>query len=216
MTLISASQGIKLANIAKAKRHTSSNNINNDSSRSHCVCQLELTVIPKRASMTTNEKKMRSTNLWIVDLAGIERSKRTGSVYRSARQKEAAIINASLMNLMRCLQQMSDNQLSEANGVIPFRESKLTHLFMNHLVGTSASQTSMIVNINPAAADYDETQHVLSYATVARTVKISTQDYLKKFRAISGFSAKGSQPNRVSDENEKSSINTDCRSPKKK
>ena len=135
----------------------------------------------------------------MVDLAGIERSKRTGMVYRSTRQKEAAVINSSLMKLMRCLQTMCNNQqnqngstsgsgTSSNNTIVPFRESKLTHLFMNHLTGASASQTSMIVNINPASADYDETQHVLSYATVARAVKISSQEYLEKFSAIAGIS----------------------------
>ena len=69
-------------------------------------------------------------------------------------------------------------------GVVPFRESKLTHMFMNHLTGPSASRTSMIVNVNPAADDFDETQHVLSYATTARSVKISMVDYSKKHRIL--------------------------------
>jgi formaldehyde-activating enzyme involved in methanogenesis len=33
--------------------------------------------------------------------------------------------------------------------VVPFRESKLTHLFMNHLAGAATGKTVMIVNINP-------------------------------------------------------------------
>jgi hypothetical protein len=73
---------------------------------------------------------------------------------------------------------------SKSTGVVPFRESKLTHMFMNHLTGPSASRTSMIVNVNPAADDFDETQHVLSYATTARNVKISTVDYNTKRRIL--------------------------------
>ena len=93
------------------------------------------------------------------------------------------------MNLMRCLREMLNHQpkkrgTNKGGGVVPFRESKLTHMFMNHLTGPSASRTSMIVNVNPAADDFDETQHVLSYATTARSVKISMVDYNKKHRIL--------------------------------
>lgn len=102
----------------------------------------------------------------------------------------AALINASLMNLMRCLREMLNQQgpkkrgPKQGAGVVPFRESKLTHMFMNHLTGPSASRTSMIVNVNPAADDFDETQHVLSYATTARSVKVSMVDYKQKHRIL--------------------------------
>lgn len=44
-------------------------------------------------------------------------------------------------------------------GVVPFRESKLTHMFMNHLTGPSASRTSMIVNVNPGKYMLDNKLH---------------------------------------------------------
>ena len=147
-------------------------------------------------------------------------------MYKSSRQKEATLINSSLMKLMRCLQTMSNNQnmSTSSNEVIPFRESKLTHLFMNHLTGASASHTCMIVNINPAAADFDETQHVLSYATVARTVKTSPQDYFEKLKAIAGVAdtkkdkeaGKDNEPARISNESEKLSTEMNEKSSKKK
>jgi len=205
----SVAHGLELALTAKKNRHTSSNNINSDSSRSHCICQLELVQInpheadddesragsesgysTEQEEATISRNKRESSSMWIVDLAGSERSKRTGVMNMSSRQKEASSINASLMKLMRCLQAILNNQQPGGNssggssGVIPFRESKLTHLFMGHLTGEFASRTSMIVNVNPAASDYDETQHVLSYATVARSVKISEVDYNRKRRAI--------------------------------
>lgn len=133
--------------------------------------------------------RKKSTIIWIVDLAGSERSKRTRSTTRH--QKEAALINASLMNLMRCLREMLNHQPSKkrgatsksgGGGIVPFRESKLTHMFMNHLTGPAASRTSIIVNVNPAADDYDETQHILSYAATARSVTISAVDYNRKRR----------------------------------
>lgn len=205
----SVAEGLQLAQQASTKRHTSSNNINAGSSRSHCICQLELSVVtsPPVASINDDADDDNSTSaatsgystddeaarlikardktvtLWIVDLAGSERSKRTGVLQGSVRQKEAALINASLMKLMRCLSVMRRNQSLTASttaNVVPFRESKLTHLFMNHLTGPSANRTLMIVNVNPAVADFDETQHVLAYATAARTVQISQDEVHRK------------------------------------
>ena len=215
----SVAHGLELAAKAKTKRQTSSNNINAGSSRSHCICQLELVYRSAPAVVTntaapvaskappkppgrsngysTDEEasqlmamKDRRVSMWIVDLAGSERVKRTGMLAGSARQKEASLINASLMKLMRCLSVMKDNQQSKqsssSGSVVPFRESKLTHLFVGHLTGPSASRTCMVVNVNPAASDFDETQHVLSYAVAAKTVQIS-KEALSKKRKDMGF-----------------------------
>lgn len=136
-------------------------------------------------SSSTNPTR-RSVNMWIVDLAGSERSKRTGFLPKASRQKESNLINSSLMKLMRCFQIIAENQKSSnaSSSLVPFRESKLTHLFMAHLTGTPVSRTSMIVNINPMVDDFDETQHVLSYASNARNIRISEADYNRKRRAI--------------------------------
>jgi hypothetical protein len=169
-TIGTVEQGLETAAQAKTKRHTSSNNINADSSRSHCICELELT--------KKNETEGRSVKLWIVDLAGSERIKRTGTLTGSTRHKEATLINTSLMKLMRCLSVMREKQNhpgTNNQAVVPFRESKLTHLFMSHLTGPSSSKTTMIVNVNPATADFDETQHVLGYAVAAKTIQITQQ-----------------------------------------
>ena len=230
-------QGLELAHMAKMNRHTASNNINEESSRSHSICQLEIAYAPatrsgnaaaaaaaasglkkssggndtdvdsefesddesvcskssigssnSRLSNTTRQQqRKKSTIIWIVDLAGSERGKKTRAHTRH--QKEAALINASLMNLMRCLREMLNHQPtkkrgggSSKGGVVPFRDSKLSHMFMNHLTGPSASRTSMVVNVNPAADDYDETQHVLAYAATARSVTISAVDYNRSLR----------------------------------
>ena len=157
--------GLDLTRQAQAKRHTSNNNVNAESSRSHTICQFEI--------VSNDNNNSINKTFWMVDLAGSERSKRTGMI-NSIRQREATLINASLMKLMRCLLPDSD--------VIPYRESKLTHLFMHHLI--SGGSTSMMVNINPAAADFDETQHVLAYAVAAKIVPINVDEYLKKRNAM--------------------------------
>uniref|UniRef100_A0A7S3PYE2 Kinesin motor domain-containing protein n=1 Tax=Chaetoceros debilis TaxID=122233 RepID=A0A7S3PYE2_9STRA len=200
----SLSQGLDLAHDAKMKRHTSSNNINSDSSRSHSICQFEVVAFQSdrvakgrdSASVASQESgyatdddstisdSSNSVTFWVVDLAGSERSKRTGQYVGSARQKEARLINSSLMKLMRCFAALKDNQASAKASCVPFRESKLTHLFMGHLTGSSSFRTSMVVNINPSVADFDETQHVLSYATIAKSIQIDQAEYSKKSEAI--------------------------------
>ena len=150
---------------AKSKCHTSSSNINKNSSRSHCICQFELiacqeqdqnqeddskSVSSYKSGFSTDDESIsseqgisnRSVMMQIVDLAGNERSKRTGAMTRSAAQKESSFINSSLMKLMRCFNSLQSNNRIIASS---FRESKLTHLFMNHfLSASSASRTRMI------------------------------------------------------------------------
>lgn len=207
----SLAQGLQLAQTAMSKRHTSSNNINSDSSRSHSICQFELIASPvvqekgddntsiateaseyctDDDSVASSNTKPKTVRFWVVDLAGSERSKRTGTFSRSTRQKEASLINSSLMNLMTCLRALKKNQSSNhTRTMVPFRDSKLTHLFMGHLTGLSASRTSMIVNVNPSVADFDETQHVLSYAVHARSVRIDQEEYNNKKKQIQGANA---------------------------
>jgi hypothetical protein len=200
----SLAHGLTLTQTAKKKRHTSSNNINADSSRSHFICQFELmashnngvdnaSLASEVSGYTANDddsvasisNKPRSARFWVVDLAGSERSKRTGAFSRSTRQKEASLINSSLMNLMTCLRTLKNNQSSNSiRSKVPFRDSKLTHLFMGHLTGSAASRTSMIVNVNPSVADFDETQHVLCYAVDAKSVRIDKGEYNKKRQEI--------------------------------
>jgi len=177
-------QALHLIQQAKKRRHTATNNLNQASSRSHCICQIALTdqtsaaCAEKPGEQETTDATSSCVNLWIVDLAGSERSKRTG--VGAERQREASLINMSLMTLMRCLMALrSSQQQQPANAATgttttlpPYRDSKLTHLFMNHFTGPAAGRTTMIVNVNPAASDFDETQHVLSYASKARAVQI--------------------------------------------
>ena len=194
-------QGIELTKQAHKKRHTSSNNLNSDSSRSHFVCQMQIVTSNPSAGVegklssedytsgysTDQEATMRSRNntntIWIVDLAGSERSKRTK--IGGARQKESTKINNSLMTLMRCLNAMKkDGKKGISKNVIPFRDSKLTHIFMGHLTSASAAQTAMMVNVNPSVEDFDETQHVLAYSRKAKLIEIDMKEYGYKRKEI--------------------------------
>jgi hypothetical protein len=207
-------QGIELTKQAHKKRHTSSNNLNSDSSRSHFVCQIQIVPLTQQAGSlsdreftakarvdkkfpsedsisgySTDEEatvrsRLRASTLWIVDLAGSERSKRTR--VGSTRQKESTKINNSLMTLMRCLNAMKKDGKKVSKNVIPFRESKLTHIFMGHLTSESAARTAMMVNVNPSVEDFDETQHVLSYSRKAKLIEINMKEYGMKRKEIFG------------------------------
>ena len=166
--ITSLEQGMDVVCRAKEHRHTASNSLNRNSSRSHSVCQItvskgKMEPVPSgddESSVDTasliQSRPDDSATLWIVDLAGSERSKRTNG--GTIRQKEASFINKSLMTLMGCLTRGEKN----------YRDSKLTVLFMHHWMKRGA--TSMIVNVHPSRQDFDETQHVLAYAISTKAI----------------------------------------------
>jgi hypothetical protein len=159
----SVKTGLSLIRRAKAARHSETNRVNLHSSRSHSICQLTVRKrIPtsEEFSETNEAADSEEAHLWIVDLAGNERTKRTNPAGAKS-QREAAYINRSLMSLMRCLTSKTKT----------YRDSLLTMLFMHHWVNPDNS-TTMIVNVNGAADDYDETQHVLSYAISSKTIPL--------------------------------------------
>ena len=66
-------------------------------------------------------------------------------------------INQTLMALRTCLEALRENQKSPANNnkLVPYRDSKLTHLFKNYFDGDG--RVRMVVCVNPKAEEYDET-----------------------------------------------------------
>ncbi|KAA6416833.1 MAG: kinesin motor domain containing [Trebouxia sp. A1-2] len=84
--------------------------------------------------------------------------------------RESVAINASLMTLGRCLEALRWNQQHRAvePKLVPYRESKVTHLFRDVLHGWG--QILLSVNVSPCAKDYDETSHVLKYASLATQI----------------------------------------------
>lgn len=77
------------------------------------------------------------------------------------------------MTLRSCLEILRENQSQNANKMVPYRDSKLTHLFKNYFEGEG--QVRMIVCVNPRADDYDE--------TIVRS-KISNLFFVKSFCAL--------------------------------
>jgi len=138
-------------------RATSSTNLNEQSSRSHMILQIEVT----SNEGETNHK----ASLFLVDLAGSERVRK--SEVEGKAMKEAQHINKSLSalgNVMEALDQKSSH--------IPYRDSKLTYLLQNSLGGNS--RTMMIVTICPSNLSYDESTFALKFATRVRRINLGT------------------------------------------
>ncbi|KAB5568806.1 hypothetical protein DKX38_002599 [Salix brachista] len=138
-------------------RAVGSNNVNDRSSRSHCMLRTMV-----RAKNLVNDECTMS-KLWLVDLAGSERLAKTE--VQGERLKEAQNINRSLSALgdvISCLANKSSH--------IPYRNSKLTHLLQDSLGGDS--KTLMLVQISPSDHDIGETLSSLNFATRVRGVEL--------------------------------------------
>jgi hypothetical protein len=153
----SAQDAIKLLDEASVRRTKSNTLLNSGSSRSHAVY-----------SLTLVKKDQLPIVFQVVDLAGAERGNRTKA--NTAQQKEANNINVSLMQLWRCLQGMRKKDQVNPD-IIPFRESKLTHILMPLLSRAGLAGTGMVVCVNPQVDDYDETISILSNAALACNIK---------------------------------------------
>ncbi|OIV93026.1 hypothetical protein TanjilG_20688 [Lupinus angustifolius] len=138
-------------------RAVGSNNINEHSSRSHCML-----CIMVRAKNLMNGECTKS-KLWLVDLAGSERLARTD--VQGERLKEAQNINRSLSALGDVI-----SALAAKSSHIPYRNSKLTHLLQDSLGGDS--KTLMFVQISPSDQDVGETLSSLNFATRVRGVEL--------------------------------------------
>jgi kinesin family protein 2/24 len=147
-------------------RTTHATESNEESSRSHAICQIALKVRGR-------EKLVGRFSL--IDLAGSERGADTKSHNRQ-RRMEGAEINKSLLALKECIR-----ALDSSSSHVPYRASKLT-LVLKDSFTNKKSKTVMIVNVSPAASSADHTLNTLRYA-----------DRIKE-RVVGGQAAAGKLP----------------------
>ncbi|CAN6285982.1 unnamed protein product [Urochloa humidicola] len=138
-------------------RAVGSNNVNEHSSRSHCM----LCVMVRAKNLLNGE--CTSSKLWLVDLAGSERLAKTD--VQGERLKEAQNINRSLSALGDVI-----SALAAKSSHIPYRNSKLTHLLQDSLGGDS--KALMLVQISPSDNDVSETLSSLTFAGRVRRVEL--------------------------------------------
>ncbi|XP_076439064.1 kinesin-like protein KIF23 [Babylonia areolata] len=154
------------------RRKVAHTSLNAESSRSHSVFNVRLVqapLDPQGQEVMQEADQVCVSQLSLVDLAGSERTNRTRNA--GDRLKEAGSINQSLMTLRTCLELLRDNQKNGASKLVPYRDSRLTHLFKNYFDGDG--KVRMIVCVNPRAEEYDETIHVMKFAELSQEVLVT-------------------------------------------
>ncbi|GFT44668.1 kinesin-like protein KIF23 [Nephila pilipes] len=153
------------------RRRVSNTALNTESSRSHSIFTIRVVqapLDPQGAEILLNKEFITISQLSLVDLAGSERCVRTKSTGQKLR--EAGNINASLMALRNCIECVRESQTLGINKKVPYRESKLTHLFKSFFEGKG--KVRMIICVNPLAEYFDEIVHVMKFAELTQDVII--------------------------------------------
>ncbi|RHY34736.1 hypothetical protein DYB32_000708 [Aphanomyces invadans] len=150
-----------------ALRTTHATEMNDQSSRSHSICQLN---IREKGSLKLHgrdgpvgelELIAGVGKLSLIDLAGSERGADTKSHNRQ-RRMESSEINKSLLALKECFR----------GAHIPFRASKLTQVLKDSFVNTKA-RTVMIAAVSPCVSSADHTINTLRYADRVKEKQVS-------------------------------------------
>ena len=141
-------------------------NMNATSSRAHTITMMSITQIFYDESGKPKNRLDPTVN--IIDLAGSERSDKTGAT--GERLQEGCNINKGLMVLGRVISLLADHAIGKnKQNQVPYRESNLTRILQTALGGNS--KTSMIAAISPAADNYEETLSTLRYADQVKKIK---------------------------------------------
>lgn len=167
-------------------RATASTHLNEHSSRSHLIIQVEVSVecvdqtssasldgfFAPNGDTTTSDGSSSPTKffstpvtgrMYLVDLAGSERITKSGAV--GSTLKEALYINKSLLALGDVMEALDQKQK-----YIPYRNSKLTFLLQNALGGSA--RTMMVVTVCPTSLTYEESLFTLQFATRVRNISL--------------------------------------------
>lgn len=157
---------VQIPDTAKAKwwyakgrraRSTSWTNVNETSSRSHCLMRITIS-----RHGDDSKAKAQVSKLWMVDLGGSERLLKTGATGQTL--DEGRAINLSLSALGDVIA-----ALRRKRGHVPYRNSKLTQILKDSL--GHSSKVLMLVHISPCEKDVGETICSLSFANRARAIE---------------------------------------------
>lgn len=173
--------------IGKRVRAVASTDMNEHSSRSHCITCIEVCgrksgltkssesakTVPSTSASSLHAKSAADaengvdtvtwSRLFLIDLAGSERVGQSGAQGKAL--DEAKHINKSLSALarvMECLQMKRQH--------IPFRDSTLTYLLKDSLV---EAKTVMVLNLSPAAVSYGQSINSLNFGVRVRKIERS-------------------------------------------
>ena len=144
----------------EAHREVKATDMNDTSSRSHCI--MTLTVTQRLANATSMEHtRPLVSKINLVDLAGSEKGSKSGHRTKQL-LREAISTNQSLSALNNCIRALID----PSNTHIPYRGSKLTWMLQDSLGGTA--KTVLLATLSPCPSNFSETLSTLRYASLAR------------------------------------------------
>ncbi|XP_008218171.1 PREDICTED: kinesin-like protein KIFC3 [Prunus mume] len=161
---------VQIVDFAKARwwynrgrrvRSTSWTNVNESSSRSHCLTRITIF-----RHGDASEAKREVGKLWMVDLGGSERLLKTGATGLTL--DEGRAINLSLSALGDVIA-----ALRRKRGHVPYRNSKLTQILKDSL--GAGSKVLMLVHVSPCEEDVGETICSLSFAKRARAIECNRE-----------------------------------------
>ncbi|CAF3497184.1 unnamed protein product [Rotaria sp. Silwood1] len=145
-----------IINDGLSRRHHGKSAFNTNSSRSHAIFQIIL---------KNNYNQAENFKLIFIDLAGSERAIDAQNNQRQTR-REGAQINSSLLALKECIRSMDMIHFHA-----PFRQSKLTHILRDSLVGTK-TRTCLMANVSPPDDCCQCSLNTLQYASRIRDISI--------------------------------------------
>jgi len=151
------------------RRRVGSHNLNEASSRSHCLVSIHV--------HRKGGGQSRFGKITFADLAGSERLKSTGSNANKASHRETGSINKSLFVLGKVISALSKGGSSGRQGgnpagggpFVPYRDSKLTQLLIDSLGGRG--RAAMLACCSPLGEHCEETLNTLHFAELALNVK---------------------------------------------
>ena len=170
----SQDEAFQIITEANKKRSTGVTSQNNNSSRSHCV--LQINIVNKTMNADNFENNLINDNLIedkestkygkliLIDMAGNEK------VAEIKPNTDNFYINKSLFTLSNCINGLINNKNSN---YIPWRDSKLTRLLKDSLTGNS--KVVMIANISPSLLVIDDTYNTLNFANKIKQLKVNVQ-----------------------------------------
>ena len=170
----SQDEAFQIITEANKKRSMGITSQNANSTRSHCV--LQINIVNKTMNSDNIEKNLNNDNLIedkestkygkliLIDMAGNEK------VAEIKPNTDNFYINKSLFTLTNCINGLIYNKNSN---YIPWRDSKLTRLLKDSLTGNS--KVVMIANISPSLLVIDDTYNTLNFAKKIKQLKINVQ-----------------------------------------
>ncbi|CAI7810749.1 unnamed protein product [Closterium sp. NIES-54] len=149
-------RGISIAGVTE-NRAVGATNMNQGSSRSHCMFLLTI----QRTSVDGSSSQVGK--IYLVDLAGSEKVDKTGAEGRLL--DEAKMINKSLSALGNVINALTSDKASH----IPYRDSKLTRILQESLGGNS--RTTLLCCCSPSTYNYTESVSTVRFGLRAKQIK---------------------------------------------